>query len=319
MMHETQQRVAALPGVTGAATAWTPMFTGARREQRVMVAGGPPSDAAETFYRVSPGYFGALRIPLVRGRDFEFRDNDDEPVATIVNRAFAKKYLGREAALGLEFQRDDGVRHVVVGIAGDSHYGDLRHGPEPMVYMPMKPAAAFTLYVRSTLDPAVVAKLVGREANALGSGMRVRDVTTLSALVGGTLLTERLLASIGAAFALLGLVLAAIGLFGLLNYTVTRRTKELGVRAALGARQWSLCSIVLKDLIRTMVGGLTAGMAAFLVLMRFAASLLFGISPADPLVIVTAIAVFVAVAAIAAGVPARRAAVMDPLMALRRD
>jgi len=247
------------------------------------------------------------------------RDNDDEPVPTIVNRAFARQYFGDDYALGREFKRTDGVRHQIVGLAANSHFGDLHKGPEPIAYMPMKPPRAFTLYVRSTMNAAVVAKMVEREAQALGSGLRVRDVTTLETLVGSTILKEKLLAGVGGAFAFLGLILAAIGLFGLLNYSVARRTKEIGIRAALGATRWSLHSLVLKDLIGMMAGGLAIGLIGSLALMRYARSLLFGIGPADPLVIVTAMAIFVVVAVVAGGLPARRAGAIDPMVALRYE
>jgi hypothetical protein len=139
------------------------------------------------------------------------------PITLNVNRAFARRYFGNESVLGTEFRRDDGARHRIVGLAANSHFGNLHNGPEPIAYMPMKPPRGFTLYVRSTLDAASVAKMVEREAGVLGSGMRVRDVATLDALVGTPILKEKLLAGIGGAFAFLGLILAAIGLFGLLN------------------------------------------------------------------------------------------------------
>jgi ABC-type antimicrobial peptide transport system permease subunit len=113
----------------------------------------------------------------------------------------------------------------------------------------------------------------------------VKSVTTLDALVGNTILAERLVAAVGAAFAFLGLVLAAIGVFGLLNYTVTRRTKELGIRAALGARRWSLCRLMVNEVTRTMAGGLVVGLVGFIIAMRFAEEILFDVGPADPLVI----------------------------------
>jgi predicted permease len=319
VMHELQLRSEALTTVRAASTAWMPMFAGGRRAQRVVLPGQSPSDALETFYRVSPGYLATLHIPLLHGRDFTFTDNDDEPVASIVNRAFAKKYFGRESALGLEFRRDDGVRHRIIGIAGDSRYGDLRHGPEPIVYMPMKPTTSFTMYVQSKLDAGSVAKMVEREAAALGSGMRIRNVTTLESLVGGTLLKEKLLAGIGAVFAFLGLTLAAVGLFGLLNYTVTRRTKEFSIRTALGARRLSLYVLIVKDVTRMMAGGLAAGLVGFFILMHFATSLLFETGPADPLVIGTATIVFLGVALLAGAFPAHRAAVLDPVQTLRHD
>ncbi|MGJ5818341.1 ADOP family duplicated permease [Paludibaculum fermentans] len=318
-MQELRRRTSSLPEVQGAATAWMAIFSGERRAQRVVVAGQSPSEREETFYRVSPGYFAALRTPLVSGRDLSLQDNDNEPVATVVNRAFARRYFGGEAVLGREFQRDDGVRHQIVGLAADSHFGSLRGGPEPIAYMPMKPPRAFTLYVRSSLDPGSVATMVDRAARSLGSGLRVRDATTLDALVEGTILKERLLACLGGAFALLGLMLAAIGLFGLLNYSVTRRTNEIGVRTALGARRSAIYGLVLQDLAGMVGGGMVVGLAGSLVLLRFTQSLLFEVRTFDPLVIGTAMGVFTAAAVIAGGLPARRAAAIDPMVALRHE
>ena len=231
LMQQMQMRLGELPQVQGAASAWMAVFSGARRAQRVALPGRELTQEEETFYRVSPGYFAALRTPLLSGRDFTWRDNDDEPVPTVVNRAFARRYFGAEAVLGREFRRDDGVLHQIVGVAADSHFGSLRNGPEAIAYMPIKPPRAYTLYLRSTLDVASVAKLVEREAAALGPGLRVRDVTTLESVVGSTIRTEQLLAGIGGAFALLGLLLAATGLFGLLNYRVKPYCRNNGSAA----------------------------------------------------------------------------------------
>jgi predicted permease len=317
--QQIRLQTAALPNVQGAATGWMAIFSGARRAQRVILPGQLPSQHEETFYRVSPGYFAALRTPLLSGRDLTDRDNDDEPVATVVNRAFARRYFETESVLGREFLRDDGVRHQIVGLAADSHFGSLRDGPEPIVYMPMKPPRAFTLYVRSTLDPGSVARLVEREAEALGSGLRVRDVTTVDALVGNTIVREKVLACVGGAFAALGLILAAIGLFGLLNYSVSRRTREIGIRAALGARRLPIYWLVMKDMAGMIGGGLIAGLIGSLAMARFTESLLFGVQPADPRILGAALAIFLATAAIASGLPARRAAAIDPVIALRQE
>jgi ABC-type antimicrobial peptide transport system permease subunit len=153
----------------------------------------------------------------------------------------------------------------------------------------------------------------------MGHGTRIRDVTTLDTIIGDTLLRERLLAGIGGVFAFLGLLLAAIGLFGLLNYSVTRRTKELGIRAALGARPPSLIVLVLKDLLVLIAAGLAAGVACSFALMTFIRSLLFGVHPVDPLVMITGAVVFLAAALIAGGLPASRVASIDPMIALRHD
>ena len=319
IMREMQARTGRLPGVQATATAWMAAFSGSRRAQRILLPGKAPSQQEETFYRVSPDYFATLRTPLLSGRDFTLQDNDDEPVPTVVNLAFARKYFGVESVLGKEFRRDDGVRHQIVGVAANSHFGSLRNGPEPIAYMPMKPPRVFTLYVRSSLDPGSVEKMVQREADTLGASLRARDVTTLDALVGSTIRTERLLAGIGGAFAILGLLLAATGTFGLLTYAVTRRTHEIGIRVALGAQRASIYALVLGDLLGTVAAGLMAGMAGALALMRLTQPFLFGIGVADPLVIGTACAVFAGVALIAAGLPAYRAAKLDPIAALRQD
>jgi ABC-type antimicrobial peptide transport system permease subunit len=185
--------------------------------------------------------------------------------------------------------------------------------------MPMKPPRAFTLYVRSTLDAGSVARMVEREAESLGSGLRVRDVTTVEALVGDTIVQEKLLAFLGGAFAGLGLILAAIGLYGLLNYSVARRTREIGIRAALGASRGLIYRLLWKEVAGMVGGGLIAGMMGAVAIMRVTRSLLFGIGPADPLVIGAAIAIFLAMALLASGLPARRAARIDPMTALRHE
>jgi predicted permease len=319
LLRQMQSRIAALPHVEGAATAWLPIFSGARRAERVVLPGKAPSDREETFYRVSPGYFATLRTPLLAGRDFTLRDNDNEPIPTIVNLAFARRYFGGTSVLGREFRGSDGTRRQIVGLAANSHYGDLRGGPEPIAYMPMKPPRVFTLYVRSTMNSASIAQLVEREANTLAPGTRVRDVIPLNTLVGGTILKERLLAAIGGAFAAFGLVLTAVGLFGLLNYSVVRRTKEIGIRTALGARRIAIYRLVLRELAETIAGGLVVGLAGSFALTGLTRSLLFGIEPSDPLVMGTATAVLLVAALVAGSLPAFRAANIDPLRAIRHE
>jgi predicted permease len=319
LTRELQARIAALPNVQGAATAWWAMFTGARRTQRIALPGRPISGQPELFYRVSPRYLDTLKVPLLGGRDFDLRDNDDEPVPAIINVAFARKYFNSDSPLGQVFTRDDGVRHEVIGIAGDSRYDTLRGASEPIVYMPMKPPNVFTLYVRSPMTPAMVGALVAREASALGFGMRVRDLTTLQALVSGTVVTERLLAGVGAGCALLGLALAVVGLFALLNYTVTERTQEIGVRTALGARRGEIYRLVLGSVAGPVVLGLAVGLMSALAAIHAARALLFGVAAIDPVVLLMALCVFGSAAIVAGAIPARRAAAIDPVVALRND
>jgi hypothetical protein len=315
-----QSLVAAVPGVESAAVGWWAIFNGVRRTEQIVLRGQPRLDRQEIFYRVSPGYFAALKTPLLEGRDLDVRDTEgDQPVPTIVNRAFQRMYFGDGTALGREFQRTDGARHRVVGVAANGYYGDLRSGPEPIAYFPMKPPRLFTLYVRSRLEPAAVMRLVEHETARMPPGIHVVDVTTLETLVSNTLSRERLLAGLGGIFACLGLVLAAVGLFGLLNYSVLRRTKEIGIRATLGAGRQALVSLVLNDLFAVMAAGLTIGFMGSIAAMTIVRSQLFGIRPAEPVVIGTAAVAFLVVTAAAAILPALRAARLDPLVALRQD
>ena len=206
-----------------------------------------------------------------------------------------------------------------MGVAADAYYSDLRDGLQPVVYFPMKPPRLFTLYVRSSLDPGSLMQLVKQETAATAPGLRVVAVTTLETLIGNTLLKEKLLAGVGGVFASLGLALVTIGLFGLLSYSVVRRTKEIGIRAALGARRQTLISLVIKELLGMMAGGLAVGLLGSLALMRLVQSQLFGIATVDPVVMAAAAAVFLVTTAIAVVLPAYRVATMDPMIALRQE
>jgi predicted permease len=346
---DLQRRIEALPGIESAGLAQPrSMFEGRDADTQVILPGRPAPSREEHAMSVSPRYFAAMRIPLLAGRDFEQRDRDykhigppatvvndgpgqkyfgnenpdNGPRPTIVNQALARKYFENENPVGKLFQTpsdDKLMSHEIIGVVGNTAYGSLREGPQPIMYGIQRGESYVTLYIRSPLDLGSIVRMVEREAQAIGHGTSVRDVTTLDTLIGNTLLREKLLAAIGGVFAFLGLLLAAIGLFGLLNYSVTRRTKEIGIRAALGARPPALVFLVLKDMLSMIAGGLIIGLAASLSLMTFVRSMLFGIRPLDPLVMTTAAAVFLAAAFIAGGLPASRAARIDPMIALRHE
>ncbi len=321
LIDQLQRQIAAQPGVEAVAAAPWAIFSGSSSTGQVILPGKAPSDREEIFYRISPGYFTTLETPLLSGRDFEFRDADSSPqIPAIVNRAFAERYFGSDTALGREFQIPRGGHYQIVGIAANAHYEELRSGPKPMGYVPIQGESYFALYVRSPLDLGSVVQLVEREAKAAGSGARLREITTLDTLVGNSILKEKLLAGVGGVFALLGLLLAAIGLFGLLNYSVTRRTKEIGIRAALGARRGEIVGLILRDLFLLVGAGLIAGLAGSVAVMKLVESLLFGICRLDPLVVATATAVFLAAAAAAGRVCLlMRAATVNPVVVLREE
>ena len=323
LMFQLQARVASQPAIQGVALAPWPNFGGGGWSDQVIIPGNRPSDREEIFYRVSPGYFATLRTPLLAGREFQPGDsNAQEPTPAIVNEAFARKYFKSINVLGREFSYPFGKsmrRETIVGVASDARYNDLRTGADPIAYLPTEGSNSFTIYVRSPLQLGQAVHIVDREAKAIGSGTRIREITTLETIVGNTLTREKLLAAVGGAFGFIGLLLASIGLFGLLNYSVGRRTKEIGIRAALGARRMGIISLILKDASGSLCGGLAIGLAGALAIMTLFRSLLFGIRRADPLVIGAAIGLFLVTGLLAACLPAHRAATVDPMSALREE
>jgi putative ABC transport system permease protein len=322
-MFQLQNRVANQAHIQGAALAWWPILEGGGWSEQVLIPGKAPSEQEEIFYRVSPGYFATLRTPLLAGRDFEPDDsNVHEPAPVIVNEAFARKYFNSSNVLGREFSyvfKGSPVRQQIVGVAADAHYYDLRKSADPIAYLPAEGTDSFTVYVRSPLPLGQTVRLVDHEAHAIGSGLRIREVTSLETLVGNTLMREKLLAGIGGALAFFGLLLASIGLFGLLSYSVGRRTKEIGIRTALGAQRIEIVSLILKDVIGLVSGGIMIGLVSALVILTVFRSLLFGIRTADPVVTGTAIALFFIAGVMAASLPAHRAATLDPMLALREE
>ncbi|WP_321478230.1 ADOP family duplicated permease [uncultured Paludibaculum sp.] len=319
LANQVRDRVAASAGVSNAALAWWAAFSDARRAQRIALPGRHVGETEETFYRVSEGFFETLHIPLLDGRALAIHDTDDEPVPSVVNRAFAHKYFGGTHVVGREFLRDDGVRHLIVGLAADAHFSDTHGGPEPIVYMPMKPPRTFTLYVRSNLDAVSAGQLVAREAAALGSGLHATDVVPLDLLVDRTMVREKLLAVVGVAFAAMGLVVTMVGIFGLLSYSVSQRRKEIGLRAALGATRGRLCWFASREVSTPVSAGLLLGLAGALAALRYARSLLVGVGSHDPTVIAAGLAAFLTGALLAGLLPVWHAATVDPAETLRQD
>lgn len=322
LMVQLQDRVSHLPNVQAAALALWPIFQGTGWSEQVIIPGKAPSEQEEVFYRISPDYFKAMRTRFLAGRDFVHAGGGSRsPGPVIVNQAFAHKYFDRDDVVGQEFTwgRESVHRQVIVGLVGDANYYDLRRNGEPIVYLPEEGSPFFTLYTRSPLKLGTLARMVEREAQNIGSGMQVKEITGLDTIIGNTLLRERLLAGVGGAFAFFGLMLVAIGLFGLLSYSVSRRTKEIGIRAALGARRAEIIWLVIREATALLSLGLTAGLATALAVLALFRSLLFGLDRVDPKVIGTSLLVFLLSGAFAASLPAHRAATIDPVSALREE
>jgi predicted permease len=271
---------------------------------------------------VSPGYFETMKIPLLAGRTFVRSDLDTEtPTVVIVNESFARRYFGPEPAVGRLFDARFGATRApkqVVGIVMDVRY-DLRKPPAPTIYILLPIHSFQTLQIRVTADATVIAGRIREEVRAATRLLRVTSSTSQESMVNRTLVRERLLALLSSFFALVGLVLTAVGLYGTLSYAVVQRTREIGIRVALGARAGGAMRSVLTDTVVTTVIGAICGLAGGLYGSRFVKTMLFEVAPFDVSSLALPLGVLLLAALAASAVPAWRAARVDPVIALRNE
>ena len=324
---DVADRVRRLPGVRAASVSEVGLITGAWDSNSIIVEGYGPAEAEKSgpqFNSIGPDYFRALGIPFVAGRDFAAGDNAAAPKVAIVNETMARHYFPDGNALGKRFAfAEPGAKPdiEIVGVVKDSRYVDLREKTPRYVYLPVAQREPFslTLHVRTAGDPLAMANMVRGLVRSLDPNLPVYDVTTLEAQVDGSLSQERLIASLTAWFGGLATVLAAVGIYGILAFAVARRTREIGIRMALGAEAADVLSLILRQTAAMVAAGLLLGAAAAAAISRLIASALYGVRPMDPLVIGGACAVLALMALVASYFPARRAALTDPLAALRHE
>jgi putative ABC transport system permease protein len=271
---------------------------------------------------VSAGFFETMQIPLLHGRDVMGRDRTPELTAVVVNQEFVRQYLPDENPLGKRFQKMGDDPHPlleeIVGVVGNAKTNNLREPNAPTVYEPW-PYPGQTLNVRSAGSPLALLPAIRQAINRFNPEVRAYGVTLQSTRINNTLLRERLLALLAGFFAIVAVVLAAIGLYGVLSYSVVRRTKEIGIRVALGARQLGVVRLVVSDVVLVIVVGLVIGVVGGFALGRVVASLLFEVKPSDFWSLALPLACFLAASALAALPPAFRAARVDPIVALREE
>lgn len=322
LFETLERRVEELPGVeaAGYATA-VPLSlfnyqTPALPEGHVVPAG---ANAPLVDYNlVSSGYFAAMGVPLADGRVFEPRDGEDGRPVAVVNRAFARRYWPGESALGKRVE-SRGETHEVVGVVGDGKYWSLGEAPRPYLYLPLVggSAADRTLHVRAAGDPQPLLVAVRREVAALDPSLPVYTLETMHDHLGFALFPMRVAAVVVGSFAALALLLAAVGLYGVMAYQVGRETRSIGIRRALGARDADVVGMVVRRGMSLTVAGLAVGLGAGFLLARLATGILYGVSAGDPALYLTAAAVLAAAALVACLLPALRAARIDPMTALR--
>src|SRR5579859_1816468 len=319
------ERVRALPGVTGAADTSIVPVRGFGWQADVVV-GGKESDTFVLESNISPGYFRTTGTPFLMGRDFDERDNRQSPKVAIVNEETAKKMFGGDA-LGKTFQiaADRGEKRYdfqIVGVVRNTKYYDLRENFQPITFYPEaqddKPDAETQMMVRSDLDLVAVINEVKAAIAHVDSGISV-DFHPYDQQIKDGLLRERLLAMLSSFFGILAAVLATIGLYGVIGYIVARRTNEIGIRMALGASPRQILAMVVGEAASLLIVGVMIGTVLAVAAGKSAATLLYGLKPYDPLTLVLAAAGLGAVAIAASLLPARRAAKLEPMVALRDE
>lgn len=321
------ERVGSLPGVRSVTLTDNLPLSLNVNANSIYIEGQPPTRGANTpqamVSSVGLRYFETMGIPLVAGREFSERDTPDAPRVVIINETFARRFWPGQSAIGKRFRSGSasGTLLEIVGVAKDGKYFSLSEEPEMFFYTPLMQSynSAATLVVRTTAEPQPLVNTIRREIQQLDAALPVFDVKTLTEHMRLSLFPMRVGAAVVGSFGLLALVLAAIGIYGVMAYAVSQRTREIGVRMALGARQGDVLTMVIRQALLLVVIGLGIGLAAAFGLTRFMSSVLVGVSATDPMTFVAITVLLVGVALVASYAPARRAAKVDPMMALRYE
>jgi len=326
---ETLERVKTIPGLSSASLSTLSPLDGRDRGVIIEVpgfAGDPDHDLNVSVNQITPDFFAALGIPVLQGRVFKESDNSSAPRVALLNETAARFYFGDSNPINtkIRFRRPaTDPPYEIVGVVRDSRQSNLREDPPRLVYMPVQQSldklSRLTLSAHTSGDPTSLVNPIREQIRAMGADLLVTDVVTLDQQVNQTLSIERLVSALSAVFGLLASLLACIGLYGVMSYDVARRTREIGIRVALGAQGSDVMRMVMRDTLLMILIGLAIGLGASIMVSRLIASLLFGLSPNDPLTIGLAASALAAVALLAGYLPAARAARVEPMVALRHE
>lgn len=323
---ELIDRVRVLPGVQSAAFArLTPLGYGSYSSASIAVDGyqpAPDEQPTVEYNQVGPGYLATLGIPLISGRDFSRADDENAAPVAVINQALSARYWGGQDPIGRRLQirvQNNDLSLQVVGVAADSKYESMREGPTPFFYVPIRqsPVVASDLNIRTTLPRQVMATVLAREVRALDANLAPYEVISLQDQIDRSTSPQLVAVTLVAVLGGLALVLAVIGLYGVMSYAVSQSTRELGIRMALGADASNLLRLVVSRGMALTAGGVLLGTVAAFALTRLLGNLLYHVSPRDPLAFGLAIAVMVGASLAACIFPSWRAAKTDPARALR--
>ena len=324
VVDQLLQRVRTLPGVSAASfSSMVPLgfgghsYSGTKVENYVPA---PDEQVSTERVLVSDGYFENMGIQVVKGRGITPQDQSSGLRVAVVNETFARRYYPGQDALGKRIDQGQGWA-TIVGVAKDGKYRDLNEAPTPVVYSSLKQwyAPVITLHVRTTSNPKLLTETIRRELTATNGQLPFLDPRTMSEHISASTFAQSVGASMLSGFGILALLLAAVGLYGVLSYVVSLRRRELAIRAALGAAPRDVLNLVIKQGMMLVVIGLAIGAAISFAVARLLQNQLLGVEPTDPMTFVTVIILLSAVALVASFIPARRAMKIDPLVALRYE
>lgn len=323
-----RNELAALPGVRSVSISTTEIFAGEDSSSNFTSEVYRPGDDTDAMYDyIGPNYFSTMGIPLIAGREFTESNTAESLKVCIINEKMAQRFFPGRNPVGLHIARGAGRLNAnpqmeIIGVVANSKWDDARSDIFPFLYMPYsqnKNLGRLTFYVRTEQDPSHMAATLRSLVQRLDPNLPVNNLRTLEEQVSNSMASDRLVAVLSISLALLAALLAAVGLYGVLAYSVARRTREIGIRVALGGRRADILRLVMEEGGRLTVVGSAIGIVAALVAMRWVASLLYGVTAWDPLTFIVVVVLLAVVSGVACFIPARRAMKVDPIIALRYE
>jgi predicted permease len=320
------EQIEAVPGVRSATFSfYSPLgVLGSTRPKVEELTGQPDKEMKRVGIDVvGPHYFKTLQTPVLSGRDFSSADRAGTPKVAIINQTMARDAFGGANPIGRHVSAPgwDASWFEIVGVVRDVKTRSLREQTTPMLYLPLyqAPEGLAAFEVRTAITPLSVTEAIRRVIKATDSRVPMYDIKTLNEQVDGSLIQERLVATLSSLFGVLALLLAGVGLYGLMTYIVNRRIPEIGIRMAIGATRAQIAGMVLRETLQLILLGLGFGVPAAIAASRLIQSELYGLKSDDPITLAAAISVMAGIAAFAAYLPARRASRVDPMVALRTE
>jgi predicted permease len=329
LVDQLRERLAAVPGVLGVGSSQIPVLTGTDMGTNITVEGRQNLDTDErhvNYDAVSPNYFSTMRVPLLSGREFNAGDTATSTKVALINEAMAKEFLAKRNPIGVHLAMGSGnaikLDIEIVGVVKNAKESHVKDTDRPYFYRPYSQFGklfGMSFYVRSQQEPLLIANAMRETVRGADPNLPVYDLKTVQRVVDEDLFAERVVAGLSAAFGGLAALLAALGIYGVLAYLVVQRTREIGIRVALGAAAGHVRGLVFKEVGWMMLAGALVGLPAAYGMARLSESLLYGVHAGDVPVYAASLGIICLVAAVACYIPSRRATRIDPIVALRYE